>query len=160
MAKRALDLLTSAIGLMLLSPLVLVLAIWIKLDSRGPVFYRGERVGKTGDLPEVIAPVVSDHVRHAWHLYTIRLNLEHVTINRAQFIEALRKENVGTSVHFIPLHLHPYYRERYGFKEGDFPIAEGVYESVVSLPCYPRMSARDVEDVIAAVRKVVARNRR
>lgn len=113
-----------------------------------------------GDLPEVIAPVAKDHVRHAWHLYTIRLNLELVTINRAQFIEVLRKENVGTSVHFIPLHLHPYYRERYGFKEGDFPVAEGVYESIVSLPCYPRMSARDVEDVIAAVRKVVARSRR
>jgi dTDP-4-amino-4,6-dideoxygalactose transaminase len=112
------------------------------------------------DLPEIITPVVKDHVRHAWHLYIIRLDLERLTIDRGQFIEALRRENVGTSVHFIPLHLHPYYRERYGFKKGDFPVAESLYEGIVSLPLYPKMSVKDVEDVITAVRKVVAESRR
>jgi dTDP-4-amino-4,6-dideoxygalactose transaminase len=72
----------------------------------------------------------------------------------------LRRENVGTSVHFIPLHLHPYYRERYGFQRGDFPVAERAYERIVSLPLYPRMSEEDVEDVIEAVTKVVSHNRR
>lgn len=112
------------------------------------------------DLPEITTPVVKDHVRHAWHLYIIRLNLERLTIDRGQFIEALRKENIGTSVHFIPLHLHPYYRERYGFKKGDFPVAESLYEGIVTLPLYPKMSVEDVEDVIKAIRKVVAGSRR
>jgi dTDP-4-amino-4,6-dideoxygalactose transaminase/ribosomal protein S18 acetylase RimI-like enzyme len=112
------------------------------------------------DLPAIATPVVKDYVRHAWHLYTIRLDLERLTIDRAQFIEALRKQNIGTSVHFIPLHLHPYYRGRYGFKKGDFPVAESVYESIVTLPLYPKMSVEDVEDVIQAVRKVVAESRR
>ncbi len=112
------------------------------------------------DQPEIITPVVKDHVRHAWHLYIIRLSLERLTIDRGQFIEALRKENIGTSVHFIPLHLHPYYRERYGFEKGDFPVAESLYEGVVTLPLYPKMSIQDVRDVIKAVRKVVAQSRR
>ncbi len=112
------------------------------------------------DVPEIVAPVVKDHVRHAWHLYTIRLDLQRLTIDRGQFIEALRRENIGTSVHFIPLHLHPYYRERYGFKQGDFPVAEAAYHSIVTLPCYPKMSMQDVEDVIRAVEKVVTESRR
>jgi dTDP-4-amino-4,6-dideoxygalactose transaminase len=111
-------------------------------------------------LPEITAPYIEPHVRSAWHLYVIKLELDRLTIDRAQFIEALRRENIGTSVHFIPLHLHRYYRQTYGFSKGDFPIAERAYERVVSLPLYPRMSEGDVEDVIEAVTKVVARNRR
>jgi dTDP-4-amino-4,6-dideoxygalactose transaminase len=112
------------------------------------------------DLPEVSPLEISDQVRHSWHLYVVQLDLEGLTIDRAQFIEALRRENVGASVHFIPLHLHPYYRERYGFQRGDFPVAERAYERVVSLPLYPRMSEGDAEDVIEAVSKVVTTNRR
>ncbi len=112
------------------------------------------------EMPEIVAPVVKEHVRHAWHLYTIRLSLERLKIDRGQFIEALRKENIGTSVHFIPLHLHPYYRHSYGFKPGDFPIAEGAYDRIVTLPCYPKMSLQDLEDVISAVQKVVTEGRR
>ena len=112
------------------------------------------------DLPEIVPPCVKEYVRHSWHLYVIRLELERLTIDRGQFIEALRKENIGTSVHFIPLHLHPYYKERYGFKKGDFPVAEWIYEGIVTLPLYPKMSMRDVEDVITAVRKVIKENRR
>ncbi len=111
-------------------------------------------------LPEIITPVVKDYVRHAWHLYIIRLDLERLGLERGLFIEALRKENIGTSVHFIPLHLHPYYRERYGFKKGEFPVAESLYEGIVTLPLYPKMSVGDVEDVIEAVRKVVAESRK
>jgi dTDP-4-amino-4,6-dideoxygalactose transaminase len=111
-------------------------------------------------LPEITTPVVENHVRHAWHLYIIRLDLERLMIDRGQFIEALRRENIGTSVHFIPLHLHPYYRERYGFKKGDFPVAEALYEGIVTLPLYPKMSPEDVEDVIETVSKVVTESRR
>ena len=112
------------------------------------------------DLPEIITPVVKDYVRHAWHLYIIRLGLDRLMIDRTRFMEALRGENIGTSVHFIPLHLHPYYRERYGFRMGDFPVAESLYEGIVTLPLYPKMCVEDVRDVIQAVRKVVAENRR
>ena len=112
------------------------------------------------DLPEIRAPFVKDHVRHAWHLYIVQLNLERLTIDRGQFIEALRGENVGTSVHFIPLHLHPFYQQRYGFKKGDFPVAEDAYEGIVSLPLYPRMTEGDVDDVVRAVKKVISRSRR
>jgi dTDP-4-amino-4,6-dideoxygalactose transaminase len=112
------------------------------------------------DLPEITAPYVEDHVRHAWHLYLIRLDLERLAIDRGQFIEALRRENVGASVHFIPLHLHPYYQQQYGFKKGDYPVAEKVYEGIVSLPLYPKMTRRDVDDVIEAVSRVISHSRR
>ncbi len=112
------------------------------------------------DLPEVTPLRIKEYVRCAWHLYVIRLDLERLTIDRAQFIEALRGENIGASVHFIPIHLHPYYRQRYGFEEGDFPVAERAYQRVVSLPLYPRMTPEDVGDVIRAVTKVVSANRR
>jgi len=112
------------------------------------------------DLPEVTAPYVKDHVRHAWHLYVIQIELERLTIDRGEFIEALRRENIGTSVHFIPLSLHPYYRETFGFHEGDFPVAERAYQRIVSLPLYPKMTRQDVDDVIEAVRRVISRSRR
>ena len=112
------------------------------------------------DLPEIVTPHVKDHVRHAWHLYIIRLDLERLTIDRGQFIQALRSENIGTSVHFIPLHLHPFYQRRYGFKKGDYPVSERVYEGIVSLPLYPKMTREDVDDVVEAVRRVISRSRR
>jgi UDP-4-amino-4,6-dideoxy-N-acetyl-beta-L-altrosamine transaminase len=112
-----------------------------------------------GEMPEIYTPVVNDGVCHAWHLYVIQLDQDRLTINRAQFIEALRAENIGTSVHFIPVHLHPYYRDTFGFKRGDYPRAERVYDRILSLPLYPKMTERDVEDVITAVKRVVARHR-
>jgi len=112
------------------------------------------------DMPEIITPRVRPDVRHAWHLYIIRLSLRELGMDRSQFIDALRAENIGTSVHFIPIHLHPYYQSSYGFKLGDFPRAETVYESIVSLPLYTRMTERDVHDVISAVKRVVAQHGR
>ena len=111
-------------------------------------------------LSEVTAPVVHPDVYHARHLYVLRLNLERLTIDRAAFIEALRAENIGTSVHFIPVHLHPYYRDRYGYARGDFPVAESTYDRIISLPLYPKMTEEDLRDVVAAVKRVVARHRR
>lgn len=107
------------------------------------------------DMHEIIIPKVKDDIKHAWHLYAIQINKDSLTIDRSQFIEILRAENIGTSVHFIPLHLHPYYRNRYGFKRGDFANAELLYESEISLPLYPKMTNDDVGDVIEAVQKIV-----
>jgi len=112
------------------------------------------------DMPEVETPLVHPNRKHAWHLYVIRLALERLKIDRAQFIEELRALNIGTSVHFIPVHLHPYYRKRFGYQRGDLKHAETLYDRIVSLPLYPGMREDDVHDVIGAVRDVIAANRR
>src|SRR5262249_48800825 len=107
------------------------------------------------DLEEIQTPVRRLDIEHAWHLYVIQLKLEDLRLTRNQFIEALRQEGIGTSVHFIPLHLHPYYRNKFSYKPKSFPIASAVYERIISLPIYPKMTEADVESVIVAVRKVI-----
>ena len=100
-------------------------------------------------------PVERPHVEHAWHLYVIRLNLNALKIGRNEFIDELNKRNIGTSVHFIPIHLHPYYRDKYGFRPEDFPVAYSNYLRVISLPLCPKLTDQDVNDVIEAVLDVV-----
>ena len=112
------------------------------------------------DLQEVETPVIHSDRNHVYHLYVIRLELDRLAIDRAQFIEALKALNIGTSVHFIPVHLHPFYQERFGYRRGDLPQAEAIYDRIVSLPLYPRMTETDVYDVIQAVRHIVTTNRR
>lgn len=101
-------------------------------------------------------PVARPEVDHAWHLYVLRLWPERLGMARNQFIEELKTRNIGTSVHFIPIHIHPYYRDKYGFKPQDFPMAYNSYERMVSLPLSPRMSDQDVADVIGAVLELAA----
>jgi dTDP-4-amino-4,6-dideoxygalactose transaminase len=113
-----------------------------------------------GELEELEMPTCRREVDHAWHLYVTRLNLERLTIDRNQFIEELKARNIGTSVHFIPIHLHPYYRDKYGYKPDDFPVAFREFQRIISLPLYPRMSDEDVQDVIDAVSDVVGRYRK
>jgi len=107
------------------------------------------------DLPGITLPIVRDDVKPAWHLYPIRLNLERLAADRGEFFRALRSENIGINVHYIPVHLHPYYRERFGYRGGEYPVAERAYERLISLPMFHGMSDRDVKDVIAAVKKVL-----
>jgi perosamine synthetase len=107
------------------------------------------------DLAGVIPPAVRVDVNPAWHLYPIRLSLERLSANRAQVFRALRAENIGVNVHYIPVHRHPYYRDRFGYRESEYPIAEDAYERLISLPMFHGMSDQDVEDVIAAVEKVI-----
>lgn len=106
-------------------------------------------------IPHLQLPHDNPEHQHAWHLYMLRLNLEQLKIDRARFIAELKERNIGASVHFIPLHLHPYYRETYGYKPEDFPVAFGEYMREISLPIYSKMSDADVSDVIAAVLDVV-----
>lgn len=91
---------------------------------------------------------------HAYHLYVIQLALERLRADRAQVFRALRAEGIGVNVHYIPVHLHPYYRERMGTKPGLAPVAEAAYQRILSLPMFPGMSDADADDVVAAVRKV------
>lgn len=107
-------------------------------------------------FPGLTLPMEKPYARHAWHLYVLRLDPRCCPGGRGAFIEQLKARNIGSSVHFIPVHLHPYYRSKYGFREQDFPIAFREYQRIVSLPLYPRMTSRDVDDVIEAVEGILA----
>jgi perosamine synthetase len=108
------------------------------------------------DMRAVIPPAVRPDVNPAWHLYPIRLDLPKLRVGRAEIFRALRAENIGVNVHYIPVHLHPYYRERFRYQGGECPVAERAYEQLISLPMFHGMTDQDVEDVIEAVRKVVS----
>src|SRR5271156_2700352 len=108
------------------------------------------------DLPAIMVPPVREGINPAWHLYPIRLNLEILTEGRAEIFRALRAENIGVNVHYIPVHQHPYYRERFpSNSEKGYPVAEAAYERLISLPMFHAMTVQDVEDVIRALRKIV-----
>jgi len=111
------------------------------------------------DVPEVRRPTVRPGVTHARHLYAIALEPDRLRIDRAAFIRELKAENIGSSVHFIPIHLHPHFRKSLGTLPGAFPVAEEAYARAISLPLFPDMTERDVEDVCAALRKVIAHHR-
>jgi len=107
------------------------------------------------ELPAVIAPAVREGMEPAWHLYPIRLTLDALSAGRGEVFRALRAENLGVNVHYIPVHKHQYYRERFGYQGGEYPVAEDAYERLISLPMFHAMTDQDVNDVIAAVSKVV-----
>lgn len=109
-----------------------------------------------GSLATVVTPAERPGVHHAWHLYPIRLRLDGLAIDRSGFIQELRKRGIGASVHFIPLHRQPFYRDKYHYHAEDFPVAEAAYPALVSLPIYSAMADEDVERVIAAVHEVSA----
>jgi dTDP-4-amino-4,6-dideoxygalactose transaminase len=105
-------------------------------------------------------PTSREHVDHAWHLYVLRIRPDVLKIDRDRFIEELTERNIGTSVHFIPIHTHPFYRAKYGYLPNDFPVAFDAYERMLSLPLHPKLSTDDVADVIDAVLDVCATWRR
>lgn len=104
-----------------------------------------------GTHPALTIPYRAPYSSHPFHLYVLRLNLDALRIDRNAFIEHLRAFNVGTSVHWIPLHMHPYYQDKYGFKPDDFPVAHQLYHRIISLPIYSAMTDQDVDYVIDAV---------
>ena len=106
-------------------------------------------------LPLVLPPQPAAGDTHSWHLYVVRL-ADEAQIHRDAFIEALYADGIGCSVHYIPLHLQPYWRDRYGLKAADFPHSQHAFEQMLSLPIYTRMTDADVERVIDAVRSVLA----
>lgn len=107
------------------------------------------------EVPGVITPTIRPGSLPAWHLFPIRLDLSRLSVGRAEIFRALRAENIGVNVHYIPVHLHPYYRQQFGYQGGEFPVAEDAYARLISLPMFHAMCDQDVEDVIAAVRKVL-----
>ena len=108
------------------------------------------------NLPGVLPPRTRTDVNPAWHLYPIRLDFTRLCADRGQVFRALRAENIGVNVHHIPVHFHPYYRDRFGYKGGEYPVAEAAYECLVSLPMFHGMTDEDVDDVVRALGKVLA----
>jgi perosamine synthetase len=108
------------------------------------------------NIPGVVIPQVRNDASPAWHLYPVRVDSEKLSAGREEIFRALRAENIGVNVHYIPVHLHPYYKDRFGYRGGEFPIAEKAYESLISLPMFHGMTDQNVGDVIEAVGKVSA----
>ncbi len=115
--------------------------------------------GAFRNLSGVLVPSVQPNVNPAWHLYPIRVNPAQLNADRAHVFRALRAENIGVNVHYIPVHLHPYYRDQFGHRRGEYPVAEAAYEQLISLPMFHGMTDQDVEDVIHAVTKLTERYR-
>ncbi len=108
-----------------------------------------------GDLSGIRIPAQRSYVSSAWHLYPVRLLPDVLKVGRADIFAAVRKENIGVNVHYIPVHIHPYYRSRFGYRGGEYPVAERAYEALISLPMFHAMTDQDVLDVVEAVRKVL-----
>ena len=103
-------------------------------------------------ISSLALPIVAADVTSAWHLYPVRVD---ASLDRAEVFDALRAEGLGVNVHYIPVHLHPYYRSRFGYRGGEFPIAETASGRLISLPLFHGMTDEDVDDVILAVEKVM-----
>lgn len=141
----------------------LLAAIGLAQLRKADCFYKRRReiasmyLGLLSTVEELEMPTSSDG--HSWHLFIVRLRSALLGKSRQEFIEDLKHAGVGTSVHFIPLHLHSFYRRVYGYRRGDFVNAEDAYERAISLPIYPGMSESDVEFVVNAIKRIVHANR-
>jgi len=108
------------------------------------------------DMSELKIPEINPTDSNpAWHIYMIQLNLDRLKVDRREIFEALRAENIGVNVHYIPVHLQPYYQKRFGYRRGDFLRAENYYSRAITLPVFPKMSDIDINDVIKAMNKVI-----
>ncbi len=133
-----------------------------KCDRFGTIRQRYATLYNEGfkEIPEITVPYVAEDVEHAWHLYVIQLDLERLRIGRNQMIDLLKKQGIGTSVHFIPLHLHPYYSNNTTYAQKNFPVSNQAFKRIISLPIYPRMTDAEVQRVIEVVTRLIQENRR
>ena len=137
----------SAIGIVQLEKCDAMNAARAEIASR----YNKAFVGERG----LEFPTVGANRETSWHLYVLRLNLEELTINRSNLIEKLKARGIGTSVHFIPLHMHPYYKKAYGYSAKEFPVASREYERYISLPIFSGMTGAQIDYVIENVLEIV-----
>ncbi len=108
------------------------------------------------DVEELTLPREQLDRIHSWHLYVIRLKLDKLKIDRAQCITELKQRGIGTSVHWMPLHMHPYYRETFGYRPEDLPVAASLYPEIISMPLYPDLPKAEVEYVCGALKEIIA----
>lgn len=107
------------------------------------------------ELDEINTPKEEEFSNSGWHIYVITLNLDKLSVGRKEVFEALQKENIGVNVHYLPVYLHPYYK-KLGYKQGECPVAEDIYNRMITIPLFPAMSDEDIESVICGVKKVIA----
>lgn len=116
-----------------------------------------ERYGqRLQGIDELILPQSRPDRIHSWHLYVIRLKTERLTLDRNEFMSALKDRGIGTAVHWMPLHMHPYYRDTFGYRPADLPVAASIYPQIVSLPFYPEITDKQIDAVCEAIRDVIA----
>lgn len=136
-------------------------ALGIKqMDRIDDFVYRRREIVKKynkafSQLDEIITPFEADYSNSGWHIYIIRLKLDKLKVGRKEIFQALQAENIGVNVHYIPVYYQPYYK-KLGYKKGLCPNAEKLYEDIITLPLFPKMSDDDIQDVIDAVNKVIA----
>lgn len=106
------------------------------------------------DIDGIVLPYQEEYIKSSWHLYVIQLELEKFKVGRREIFEALKAENIGVNVHYIPVYYHPYY-QKLGYKKGLCPNAEKLYERIITIPLYPKMTDKDVKDVVEALDKVL-----
>ena len=173
-SKRIFDLFWTLPGIVLLLVPGLAIAVAVVIDDGWPPLYAQERVGLHGRSFKLLKfrsmrrtadrtgghLTVGDDSRVTHVGRVLRLNLEALSIDRAQFIEELKARNIGSSVHFIPIHLHPYYRDKYGYRPSDYPVAYENYQRIISLPMSAKHTDQDIDDVIEAVLEIVKEHKR
>jgi perosamine synthetase len=108
----------------------------------------------------VETPSMPEDRKSSWHIYAIRLNLNQLSIDRAQFIEQLKERGIVTTVHWMPLHLHPYYRRTYGYRAGDFPVSSREWMRLISLPIFPGMTGAEIDHVCESITEIAQANQR
>ena len=114
-----------------------------------------------GNIKEIVCPAIDNgNFRHAWHLYVAIFKTENLKVSREEIIAQLQKRNIGSGIHFVAIHLHPYYKKKYGYKRGDLPVAEYVSDRIISLPLFPRMKAEELERVVRGVKEILKENRK
>lgn len=111
-------------------------------------------------VDEVLLPVAQPNRIHSWHLFVIRVRLGRLKIDRAQVIEELKATGIGTSVHWMPLHMHPYYRETYGYRSEHLPVSAKLFEEIISLPIFPGMNEVQILTVCESLKAILTRNRK
>ena len=137
-------------------------AIGVNQLKRADEFYEARKrvaalfTEKLQSIDGLILPFERDDVRHSWHLYVIRIDEEICGISRNDFIDKMTEAGIGTSVHYTPLHMHPYYRERFGYKPEDFPVAEKLFHQIVTLPLYPALSNEQITRICDTIRKLLS----
>lgn len=111
-----------------------------------------------GDLTYLELPTERDYAESSWHLYVLRLRTEQLRIGRNDFLATLQEHNIGTSVHYLPVHMHPFYKNKYNYQAIDCPVAANAFTRMLSLPLHPGLTDKDVQDVIEAVRTILEAN--
>ena len=131
-----------------------------QLDRLDSFLERREAIARTYHQAFLGLPVQgqamgAEGVRHAWHIYALQLDLEQLTGDRRTVFEACQREGLDVNVHYLPIHLHPFYRQRFSHRPGTYPVAERYYARAMTLPAFPRMTDTDVQHVVTTVRKVL-----